>query len=103
MLTWFPGWLGGWPTACWLAAVVLMLPVYVATVRKMQALAMLLGEVAVTGHHGSRMVVLRTILSRTIFFAQAVGLGLVTWLLSLPLLPPLHMLIILALFLVPWP
>jgi hypothetical protein len=29
--------------------VVVMLPVYVATVRKMQALAMLLGEVAVTG------------------------------------------------------
>jgi CPA2 family monovalent cation:H+ antiporter-2 len=98
-MLWLPGWLGGWPTACWVSAVVLMLPVYVATVRKMQALAMLLGEVAVTDSHGSRMVVLRTILSRTIFFAQAVGLGLVTWLLSLPLLPPLHMLIILALFL----
>jgi CPA2 family monovalent cation:H+ antiporter-2 len=100
LLTWIPAWLGGWPTACWLAAVVVMLPVYVATVRKMQALAMLLGEVAVTGHHGNRMVVLRTILSRTMFFAFMVALSLLSWLLSLPLLPPLHMLVILAVCLV---
>ncbi len=94
---WSPDWLGGLPTLCWLAAVALMLPVYVATVRKMQALAMLLGEIAATGSAGSRMVTLRTVLSRTIFFAEIVGLGLVTWLLSLPLLPPLHLLVVLIL------
>lgn len=92
---WIPAWLGGWPTLCWLAAVLLMLPIYVATVRKMQALAMMLAEVAVTGNHGPRMVVLRTVLGRTIFFALATGLGLVSWLLSLPLLPPLHLLVVL--------
>ena len=100
VMSWMPAWLGGWPTLCWLGAVVLMLPVYLATVRKMQALAMMLGEVAVTDSHGARMVMLRTILSRTIFFALAMVLGLLTWLLSLPLLPPLHMLIILAVFLI---
>ena len=94
---WSPAWLGGLPTLCWLAAVALMLPVYVATVRKMQALAMLLGEIAATGSAGARMVTLRTVLSRTIFFAEIVGLGLVTWLLSLPLLPPLHLLVVLIL------
>lgn len=93
---WIPSWLGGWPTLCWLAAVLIMLPVYVATVRKMQALSMMLGEIAVTGNHGPRMVALRTVLSRTILFALLVGLGLLTWLLSLPLLPPVHMLVILT-------
>ena len=93
---WIPANLGGWPTLCWLAAVVLMLPVYVATVRKLQALSMMLAEVAVTGDHGARMVVLRTVLGRTIFFALATGLGLITWLLSLPLLPPLHLLVVLV-------
>ncbi len=94
--SWTPAWLGGMPTLCWLGAVVLMLPVYVATVRKAQALSMLLGEVAATGSGGTRMVILRTVLSRTIFFALIMGLSLLTWLLSLPLLPPLPMVVMLV-------
>lgn len=94
---WIPAWLGGFPTLCWASAVVLLLPIYVATARKMQALAMLLGEIAATGNQGPRMVLLRTVLSRTIFFAEMVGLGLFSWLFSLPLLPPLHLLVVLVL------
>jgi CPA2 family monovalent cation:H+ antiporter-2 len=89
-LPWLPEWTGGVPTLCWLAAAVLMLPVYVATVRKMQAMGMMLSEVALTGSSGPRHDLLRSVLSNTFLLVQVVVLGLLTLLLSLTLLPPLQ-------------
>lgn len=86
---WLPAWTGGVPTLCWLAAALLLLPIYVATVRKMQAMGMMLSEVATAGSNGGpRRAVLRSVLSNTFLLVQVVVLGLLTLLLSLTLLPP---------------
>lgn len=88
LLSW-PAWTGGVPSLCWLAAALLMLPVYVATVRKMQAMGMMLSEVTLAGNSGGpRQSLLRSILSNTFLLVQLVVLGLLTLLLSLTLLPP---------------
>lgn len=93
---WIPAWLGGFPTVCWLGAALLMLPVFVATVRKMHAMGMMLGEMALSGSGaGGRTQALRTILTNTFTVAQVLGLGLVTGLLSLTLLPPVQVLTVL--------
>lgn len=93
---WMPAWLGDWGTVCWLGAAIAMLPVYVATVRKMVAMGMMLSEVALAGTTaGPRAAVLRTVLANGFLLVQVVGLGLVTLILSVALLPPIHTLVVL--------
>ena len=84
-----PEWTGGVRTICWFGAAVLMLPVYVATIRKMQAMGMILGDMALVGG-GSRTQALRPFLANTFLVVQVAGLGILTLLLSLASLPPLY-------------
>lgn len=97
-LAWLPSWTGGARTLGWLGAALLALPVYVATVRKMQALGMMLSEVALTGNR-AKNTGLRAFLANAFFVVQLLGLGLMTFLLSLALLPPVYVLTALLLVL----
>ncbi len=94
-LAWMPEWTGGARTLGWLAAALLTLPVYVATVRKMQAMGMILSEVALSGAAGARAPMLRSFLANVFLVVQVLGLGLLTVLISLALLPPLYVSIVL--------
>lgn len=101
-LAWLPEWSGGARTLGWLGAALLTLPVFVATVRKMQAMGMMLSEVALAGASANaRSLALRTFLANTLFVVQLLALGLFTLLMSLALLPPLYvslaLLVVLAL------
>jgi CPA2 family monovalent cation:H+ antiporter-2 len=90
-LAWLPEWTGGARTIGWLGAALITLPVYVATVRKMQAMGMMLSEIATSGAAaGSRNPTLRSFLAHTLLVVQALGLALLTVLLSLALLPPMY-------------
>ncbi|HMP77058.1 MAG TPA: cation:proton antiporter [Kiritimatiellia bacterium] len=90
-LAWLPEWTGGARTVGWLGSALLALPVYVATVRKMQAMGMMLSEIAVTGGAGrANRAVLRSFLANTIFVVQLAVLLLLSFVLSLALLPPLY-------------
>lgn len=94
-LAWLPEWTGGAQTIGWLAAALITLPVYVATVRKMQAMGMILSEVALSGAAGARAPMLRSFLANVFLVVQVLGLGLLTALFSLALLPPLYVSIVL--------
>lgn len=85
-----PAWLPGEErTACWIAAVVLTLPIYVATVRKLQALGMMLAEVSITRPvAGLELQRLRALLSNAILVGTVAGLGVLSLLLSSAILPP---------------
>lgn len=96
----WPAWTGGVRTIGWLGAALITLPVYVATVRKMQALGMMLSEVALAGSGSARRSTLRAFLSNTLWVVQLLGLVLLTFVLSLALLPPLYMALALAALLV---
>lgn len=88
-------------TALWLAAVVVSLPLYTATVRKIRAMAMLLAELSVPADLGgtwTRQV--RAVLSRTVTGFGIAGLILLTLMLSSTLLPSLRTLVPLALLVV---
>lgn len=95
-LAWLPEWTGGARTIGWLGAALLTLPVYVATVRKMQAMGMMLSEIAVSGTTGgARGPMLRSFLANVFLVVQVLGLALFTVLISLALLPPLYVSIVL--------
>lgn len=87
---------GGTRTLCWAIALLLCLPIYVATVRKMQALAMMLAEVSVSAS-SARANLTRGVITNVLFALGLAGLVLITLLLSAPLLPPRHILVLLAL------
>lgn len=93
-----PDWTGGARAACWFGAALLALPVYVATIRKMQAMGMLLADLALAGS-GARTQALRPFLANALMVVQLVGLAALTLLLSLASLPPLHTLVVLVLLL----
>jgi monovalent cation:H+ antiporter-2, CPA2 family len=93
-----PAWTGGSKTVLCLAALVCSLPVVVAFLRKLQALSMLLSELAIREHVSPQQkVALRTLLSNTILFAGAVAMSVLVLALSAPLLPPLEILVMLCL------
>ena len=93
-----PKWTGGSKAVLWLAALLLSLPIFVAALRKLQALAMLISEMAVVSPASpARNLAMRTLLTNTIVFAGAVGLALLVLLLSSALLPPWEILIFLVL------
>jgi CPA2 family monovalent cation:H+ antiporter-2 len=83
-------------TALWLAAVLLALPLYIAVIRKLDALAMLLAEVGVPpGIGGTWAQPMRAFVARAILLGGCVGLGLLTFILSSTILPPFYTLLVL--------
>lgn len=107
-----PGWLASWvigepwlKTAVWLLAVLMSLPFFIATVRKLQALGLLLAETRVTpARAGKHTAAIRSLIAAIVPIAGAVALGLFTLILSSTLLPPVNVLMVLlaALGLVAW-
>ncbi len=84
-----PAGIGGAQGLVWLCAVVLALPGLIATIRKLQAFAMLLAELSITeGGSGLKALASRALLSRTITLAGLVGLCLWVLVISSAFLPP---------------
>ena len=85
----------------WLCAMLLSLPLLIATFRKLQALGILLSEMSVNfDAAGARVASYRAIVSHAIPVAGLMGMGLLILLLSSTLLPPLKVLILLGLVVV---
>lgn len=92
---------GGARTACWTLAVVVCLPLYIASIRKIQALGMLLSEIAIpAASMGQRTPMLRTWLANVIYAVGVAFLGIVTILISSAILPSTQALIVLVTFVV---
>jgi monovalent cation:H+ antiporter-2, CPA2 family len=80
--------LGGRKTAYWVGAVLLSLPFFVATARKMHALGMILAEIALpsaTQTPSANNV--RTLIAALMLFVGILGIALLTFVLSSTLLP----------------
>jgi len=84
-----PDWLGGERTVLWGAALVLSLPILVATFQTLRALAAVLAVMSVPGRRSQGQAgTIRTIISTTVVLAGSVGLALLVLLLSSAILPP---------------
>jgi monovalent cation:H+ antiporter-2, CPA2 family len=84
----------------WFAAVFLSLPMLIAAYRKLEALGMLLGELRVKQlSSDARAKEIKAVISTTVPLAGAVGLGVLVFSLSAPLLPSWEILIVLLLVL----
>ena len=100
-----PGWLVKWNlqpdtlrTVLWGAALVLSLPMLIANLRKLQALGMLISEATVKRNRaGQRTQSLRAVVANVCLVAGTTGMILSVTLLSSALLPPLKIMIALAL------
>ena len=93
-----PDWLLG---GLWLAAVLLSLPMSIATIRKLQAVGLLVAETKVTeAAAGKRTLAIRAIVAQLIPIAGTVILGLYIIVLSSTLLPTFEVFLVLALFVV---
>jgi CPA2 family monovalent cation:H+ antiporter-2 len=103
-LAWWPtvpGGVDGMKAILWLTAMFLSLPMLIASVRKWQALCMLLSELSVSRAAGGKNTdALRAVVSNIIFVAGCVGLGLLVLLLSSAILPSRNVLIVLALVMI---
>jgi CPA2 family monovalent cation:H+ antiporter-2 len=103
-----PAWLVEWKlepatlrTALWVAALVLSLPMLIANLRKLQALGMLISEATIRRESaGQRMQSLRAVVANVCLVAGTVGMILCVLLLSSALLPPLGVMLALAVVLV---
>ncbi|MBI2947788.1 MAG: cation:proton antiporter [Verrucomicrobia bacterium] len=98
---WLPGFPGGVQSLAalvWLGAMLLSLPMLIATYRKMEALGILLGEMAAT-RLGSepRASAIQAIVANTVLAAGVIGVGLLMLLLSSTILPTGRVLILLLL------
>ena len=86
----------GLKAALWLAAVVLSLPMLIATFRKLQALGLLVAETKVTpAAAGERTAAIRAIVAQVVPIAGTVALGVFVLVLSSALLPTFKVLIVL--------
>ena len=100
-----PAWLVKWNlqpdtlrTVLWGAALVLSLPMLIANLRKLQALGMLISEATVKRNRaGQRTQSLRAVVANVCLVAGTTGMILSVTLLSSALLPPLKIMIALAL------
>tara|TARA_Y100001934_G_scaffold280789_1_gene388483 strand:+ start:936 stop:2984 length:2049 start_codon:yes stop_codon:yes gene_type:complete len=94
-----PPWMGGKATAMWMGATLIGLPIVIAAMRKLEALSMLVSEIATPSatEHKQRLSS-RAMLSNTILFTGIIVITLVILLLSSALLPPLKILIALIIF-----
>jgi CPA2 family monovalent cation:H+ antiporter-2 len=80
----------------WLAAVLVSLPLLIATFRKLQALGLLVAEIKVPdGAAGERTPAVRAVIARAIPLVGVVALGLYILMLSSALLPPVKVLLLL--------
>lgn len=80
----------------WLATLLLALPFYVASFRKIQALGMMLSEVTLPFSNQTRWArQLRALIGALTLFLGVVGMALLTFLLGSAFLPSLHVLIVL--------
>jgi CPA2 family monovalent cation:H+ antiporter-2 len=83
--------------ALWLAAVVLCLPMFIATFRKLQALGLLMAETKVSqAAAGERTAAIRAVIAQAVPVAGTVALGLFVLVLSSALLPTFNVLIALV-------
>ncbi|MFT3829287.1 MAG: cation:proton antiporter [Opitutaceae bacterium] len=90
-LAWEPVWKD---SALWFAATVFTLPLLVATIRKLQALGLLIAETKVSEHlAGARAPAIRSIVAGTIPIAGTIILVLYMLALSSTLLPPVPVLL----------
>ncbi len=90
----------GIDAALWFAAVFLAMPLLIATYRKLEALGMLLAELRVKQMpDDARAAQITAVISTTVPLAGAIGLGLLIFALSAPLLPSGEILIALLLIL----
>ncbi|MBI1176114.1 cation/H(+) antiporter [bacterium] len=93
-----PVWSGGKRTVLWMAAMVCSLPVSIASLRKLQAMSMVISEWTVKSSLAPKQkAAVRAVVANTILFTGVVGLGLLILLLSSALLPPVELLAVLAL------
>jgi CPA2 family monovalent cation:H+ antiporter-2 len=97
-LPFLPAKLGGVKLALWFAALLLCLPLYVVTFRKLEALGMMVADITVPlAEAGPRTGLVRALVTRAIHAGGLVGLALLTLLVSSPLLSHTYMILILAL------
>jgi CPA2 family monovalent cation:H+ antiporter-2 len=83
-----PAWTGGRPTVLWFTATLCCLPVFIATLRKMQAFSMLVSEITVRDRAGlMNKAAMRALVANTTLFTGIIGLALLVLLLSSVLLP----------------
>ncbi len=76
-------------TFLWLLAMLLSLPLFIATVRKLQALSIFFSEMSVKkAVSEKRKILLRAVVSNTLLFIGILGIGFFVFLLSLAILPP---------------
>jgi CPA2 family monovalent cation:H+ antiporter-2 len=98
-----PGWFNGtalqgigFEAMLWFAAVLLSLPLFIATFRKLQALGLLLAELKVPqSAEGARAAAVRSVVAQSVPVLGTVVLGVYVLLLSSALLPPFNILVLL--------
>lgn len=98
-----PGWLKnlGWDAewlkaTLWLAAMILSLPLFIATARKLGALGLLIAETRVSeAAAGERTAAIRSVVAQVVPIAGTVALGLFVLVLSSTLLPSLPVFLVL--------
>lgn len=96
-----PGGEDGLKAALWLGAMIVSLPMLIATVRKLAALGMLISEMSVTREAaGENTANFRAIVANTILTAACAALFLIVMLLSSAILPSRNVLIVAALVVV---
>jgi CPA2 family monovalent cation:H+ antiporter-2 len=78
---------GGARAIGWIAAALLTLPIYVVTIRKLQAMGMMLAEVSIPAALAVRSPMLTPLLANMLWGAALFGLGVFTLLVSSALLP----------------
>jgi CPA2 family monovalent cation:H+ antiporter-2 len=92
-----PARFGGMKTFCWIAATLVSLPAYLATIRKMHALGLMIAEIGVpVSVAGSRANVIRSIITYVVLMGGIAGLVVLITLMSSALLPPMQILIVLV-------
>ena len=98
LLAFVPEVWGGSHSLVWLGIAVLLLPLYIATFRKMQAMAMMLSELMTSGASERRSQrVFRAALNGVILGVQVIIMAILTLIVSAALLPPWQSLIVLLL------
>lgn len=84
-----PAWTGGAPTAIWFAATLVMLPILIATLRKLRAVAMALAELSVSRSAGQKNTqALRAVIANTILCAGVLFILLWGFAITSAVLPP---------------
>ncbi|HAV65641.1 MAG TPA: cation/H(+) antiporter [Verrucomicrobiales bacterium] len=92
-----PAWSGGKNAVLWVAAMLLSLPILIATLRKLQAMSMMISELTVRFQAERQRVAMRAMVSNTILFTGIIVIGLFILLFSSALLPPTKLLFVLGL------